>query len=1236
MLLLALAVVASFVMAGCGENNKYGNGTMTMPTPPPGGAQNPIGPGSAPLPSSSGYNVAYLGIPQYTCVRDWYVDPNGSDSNDGTTPATAFATINKADSDNKIQPGDCVNLAPGMYHLNDSVYLTMGGNDNSPTGYVVYRSTVPQQAHLIMDTKIGTTPFAVASMVVVKDYMIFDGIEFDGNNDNVTGSCVQSPGAQHHIVVENNIIHGCGSGGTGVTGDYHWYINNVVYDNAHSDYYYEGSGIDIYYAGSVTGWIPGFQPNDADLYMTNVVKAHMIIAFNTVYDNYIASTGCPANGCGTNGGTTHTDGNGIILDDWNHTQGDNNVYTGGALVIGNIMYNNGGAGLEIYESTNVVAANNSAYNNYTDPEIGGANRGEIACGPCMNSTIINNATFSVVGSAPPLSYNSSFYYNSGSSGTVYTTNIGYPFPNGFPQLTSGNKFPTDPMFVKDGWFSLQAGSPALGAATAEPWLTSSTPNMGYWQGTPDGATALPAAPAGVGATSVSANEIDLAWTPVDGVTYSVFRSAISGFTPSPVNQIASGLTTGSYKDTTLEAATYYYYIVVAVNSMGQTAAPQVSAETSVPVPPGAPTGLTVQAVSGSGIVMMWTPVDAPGITYNVYRDTASGFTPSASNLVQSGISAASYFDSGLAPNTTYYYVVEAVNVAGSSDPSNEASDTTTAPTSTIPATSGPGAAATSYVDPASLGVPQYVCVRDWYVDATTGDDTADGTTPATAWLTLATADANALPGDCINLNGTISIAGQVVLAHGGNANSPTGYVAYRALTPGSATILGVGPSGVNTDLIDLTTNYIILDGLTIDADNANSGGNYANCVADNAGFQHHIVVENSTVKNCGFGGINFNAADYSWAVNNLVENTGTNPAGNSIANFGALVFFEPTGLGSAFTPTVADQAFPYHNVAAYNIVHDNEENGYLNVEGNPVIFAGILINDTDHVVGWPGGAAYTEASLVVGNIVYNNSGSGISLAHDQNVTVVNNSTYGNNTQPLTAVNETLAWGTVNPGSATARGEITCDPCSNSTIINNATYAVVGSGDQTANNSSYYMNSLSGNNTFTTNIGYPSFGTVVGVDGGTGVDPTTMGSGNKLNTDPKFTAASTGDLSLVTGSPAIGTGTAVPWVLATPVNMGWWQSGSIPVPQVPSAPTGLTAAGVSATEIDLSWTAVSGAGITYSVYRDTVSPVVPSAATQIASGLGTSSYTDSTGLVDSTTYYYVVEAVNNVGPSGPSN
>ena len=93
--------------------------------------------------------------------------------------------------------------------------------------------------------------------------------------------------------------------------------------------------------------------------------------------------------------------------------------------------------------------------------------------------------------------------------------------------------------------------------------------------------------------------------------------------------------------------------------------------------PSAPSGVTGTAASSSVINVNWTADTAPANctinSYNVYRSTTSGFTPSASNQIANGVTSTSYSDTGLTAATKYYYVVEAVDAAGTSAGSAQAS-----------------------------------------------------------------------------------------------------------------------------------------------------------------------------------------------------------------------------------------------------------------------------------------------------------------------------------------------------------------------------------------------------------------------------------------------------------------------------------------------------------------------------------------------------------------------------------
>ena len=201
---------------------------------------------------------------------------------------------------------------------------------------------------------------------------------------------------------------------------------------------------------------------------------------------------------------------------------------------------------------------------------------------------------------------------------------------------------------------------------------------------------VPSAPT-VTATAASSSAITVSWgtvTPPTNCTitsYSVFRSTTSGFTPSSSNLVATVTSGTTFSNTGLTASTTYFYVVEAVDSDGTSAASaQASATTSPAVTctavPSAPTAFTATAASSSAINLSWTAVTPPTnctiTSYSVFRSTATGFTPSSSNLVGTVTSGTTFSNTGLTASTTYFYVVEAVDANGTSAASAQASATT--------------------------------------------------------------------------------------------------------------------------------------------------------------------------------------------------------------------------------------------------------------------------------------------------------------------------------------------------------------------------------------------------------------------------------------------------------------------------------------------------------------------------------------------------------------------------------
>jgi fibronectin type 3 domain-containing protein len=194
--------------------------------------------------------------------------------------------------------------------------------------------------------------------------------------------------------------------------------------------------------------------------------------------------------------------------------------------------------------------------------------------------------------------------------------------------------------------------------------------------------AAPAAPTGLAAAAGNA-QASLSWTTsATATSYHVKRSTVS----AAETQISAPTST-SYTDTGLSNGVKYFYVVSAVNSGGESPnSSEVSATPVAPVnPPAAPAGL--QATGGNAQVSLSWNTSAGAASYNVKRSTTNG-GPYSTTVASP--SATNYTDTTVTNGTTYYYVVSAVNTAGQSANSAQASATPAAATANVTITINPG------------------------------------------------------------------------------------------------------------------------------------------------------------------------------------------------------------------------------------------------------------------------------------------------------------------------------------------------------------------------------------------------------------------------------------------------------------------------------------------------------------------------------------------------------------------
>jgi serralysin len=452
-----------------------GSGWAQIATDPRTAAQQP----GANLAASLAASQA---APYYSCVTNWYVDAvNGSDGYSGTSASAAFRTIARATRQNtKLAAGGCVNVAPGTY--NEFVTLTnvanQGGNLNSLTGFVVLRSTTPLAAKIVGPSS-GTNNIGTNAIVEMPaSFVVIDGFDVSGSGG---GTCIDGAwnytagNHPHHLIVVNNNIHGCGGAGIGFGGgDYYIVANNIVNNNAATSQYHM-SGIDIYSAVAATGFTSTAADN---AYYHNIIR-------NNISYNNVETWSCAANGQGPG---CHTDGEGIIIDcfDCNGV----GIYTAKTLIVGNLVYGNGGNGIQVGRSSWVTVANNTSYGNFTDTGNSWPYRAELANNAAGNTIWVNNIAYAGQGTGSNYTlYDSGAGTEGGAyypeANVLWNNNIYYGAGVGFwgnANISTTTNFNENPGLVSPGSknFSLTASSPALNAGLPEGFLSSITPNIGAY------------------------------------------------------------------------------------------------------------------------------------------------------------------------------------------------------------------------------------------------------------------------------------------------------------------------------------------------------------------------------------------------------------------------------------------------------------------------------------------------------------------------------------------------------------------------------------------------------------------------------------------------------------------------------------------------------------------------------------------------------------------------------------
>jgi len=176
-----------------------------------------------------------------------------------------------------------------------------------------------------------------------------------------------------------------------------------------------------------------------------------------------------------------------------------------------------------------------------------------------------------------------------------------------------------------------------------------------------------AAPSSLGATTVSATQINLAWTDNSSIEdgFKIERSTDGGAF-SQIDTAAANAT--SYSDITATANHEYSYRVRAYNSGGDSAYSNTASAHTYTSVPADPSSLTATA-SGTSIMLNWTDNSDNEKNFLIERKSGTG---SYSQIASVNKNVTSYVNGPLASGT-YTYRVRASNPVGNSGYSNEAS-----------------------------------------------------------------------------------------------------------------------------------------------------------------------------------------------------------------------------------------------------------------------------------------------------------------------------------------------------------------------------------------------------------------------------------------------------------------------------------------------------------------------------------------------------------------------------------
>lgn len=263
-------------------------------------------------------------------MTTYHVSKSGSDRSDSNprndgSRQDPFRSIERA-LDEDLGAGDTVVVHRGIFREN--VWIDQGG---SSRGYFKLKG---MDGAVIDASGHGKR----SGIQIADDYVEVSGFEVRDSGR----SGISSIGTHHIRVLDNETHHNQRSGIYLAQGEHYLIEGNETHHNAISN---PSSGISVHRPKD----IGGDRPLEG--------KYEIVIRDNVSHDNV------------TRRGGKHTDGNGIILDDWRTTKyPDQPAYDGHGLVEDNFVYRNGGSGIRAVWTDGATIRDNLAWHNSQDTE----------------------------------------------------------------------------------------------------------------------------------------------------------------------------------------------------------------------------------------------------------------------------------------------------------------------------------------------------------------------------------------------------------------------------------------------------------------------------------------------------------------------------------------------------------------------------------------------------------------------------------------------------------------------------------------------------------------------------------------------------------------------------------------------------------------------------------------------------------------------------------------------------